>query len=150
MDRSLSREQKLESEGMFSGWLRSWRIFSPAELRRESHVQLKPLFLPDSALLPMCCACAAKSKFSKQTARLAGRNVTILTMKVTVFFIFFYCMERCCLKRWFTAKITNTLIHKSTTKCSGLLVFKQSSSSGCFFLAHFDIMWSERRLTFFF
>lgn len=54
-DRSLSWEQKLESEGMPRGWLRSCRIFSPAEFRRESQVHPKPLHFPASALLPICC-----------------------------------------------------------------------------------------------
>lgn len=83
----------------------------------------------------MCCACAAKSKFSKQTAELAGRNVTILTMKVAVLVFFFFLLHgTLSFKKMIHCKNHKhkSLIHKSTSKFSDLLVFKQSSSSGCF------------------
>lgn len=85
----------------------------------------------------MCCACAAKSKFSKQTAELAGRNVTILMMKVAILF-FFLLHGTLSFKKMIHCKNHKhkSLIHKSTSKCSDLLVFKQSSSSGCFFFGH--------------
>ncbi len=56
-DSSQRREQKLESleSGWPRGWQRNCRIFSPAEFRRESQVQPRPLDFPPSCLPPICC-----------------------------------------------------------------------------------------------